>query len=142
MPCNDVTETIRIVLDTNERLVSYRLRKSACDKAVGAESLLLDHLKNRSIPEILKLDPASLRLEYIAQNEIEDFLRLKHLFALQMAIDTFTGGQAGGGKNASCNIVEVNYGSDGIIIEADISVDIIAERIKACGPCPNVHKAT
>jgi len=96
-------------------------------------------LKNRSIPAILKIEPASLRLDYIAQSEIEDFLRLNNLFALQMALNTFIGGQAGGGKNASCRIAEVDYSSDGIIIEADISVDIITKRIKACGPCPNVH---
>ena len=139
MPCNDITETIRIVIDANERLVSYQLRKSNCGKAVGAESLLLEYLQNRTIPEILQLDPDSLRFGYAAKSDIEDFLHLKHLFALQMTFDTFTGGQAGGGKNASCKIAEVSYGSDGIIIEADIAIDIITERIKACGPC-NIAK--
>jgi hypothetical protein len=135
MPCNDITESIKVTLDTEDRLISYSLRKICCGRSIGHESLLMEYLQNHTITQILEFDPDSLRLDSPPQSNIEQFLRLKHLFALQIVLEAFSGQKPAGGNDAVCQIARVNYGNDGVVIEAEIPVDIVTDKIKACVPC-------
>ncbi len=132
MPCDNVLELIRITLDSDERLKSYKLQLMTCGKSIGAESLILDRVRDMSISEIRALEPAKFQSE--KDSGIENFLRLKHLFALQLALETYTG-QSSGAVSSACKIAEINYDQSGVIIDADIEVDIMVDKIKACGPC-------
>jgi hypothetical protein len=135
MPCNDVTELLEVSLGPDNRLNFYSLRKICCGQIIGPESLLADYLRNKSVEEILELDPKTIQNDWPHQTEMEQFLRQKHLFALKMALEAFLGKEPGGGKDASCQIAKINYGSDGVVIEAEIPVSIVTKMIKACSPC-------
>jgi hypothetical protein len=135
MPCNDVTELIEVSLGPDNRLKSYSLRKICCGQTIGPESLLVDYLRDKTIPEILELDPHTLHLDSPPHSDIEKFLRQKHLVALKLTLEAFSGTQPGGGKDAVCQIARINYGNDGVEIEAEIPVAIVTKMIKACGFC-------
>jgi hypothetical protein len=132
MPCENVTESIRIELCPDGRLKSYSLRKLTCGVSIGAESMLIDQVHGRTILEIMTMDPAVFRTENAFN--INKFLRLKHLIALKMALEAYTG-QSSGAVSSACKIAEINYDKSGVIIDADIEVDIMVDKIKACGPC-------
>lgn len=127
MPCNDVTEIIMVTLDAEDRLKKYLLAKKTCGRGVGHASLLLEELSGRSAGEILSLGPDDIQRE----TGIEDFLRQKHLMALQGALAVLTG-EASGGVSDWCAPLEVVRDSGETLIRARILVDILTERIAAC----------
>ncbi len=132
MPCADASELIRIELDSEDRLRDYRISKQSCGMAIGDGSLIFNDLLGRPITEILKID-----IDAFCSNihdDINRFLNLKHLLALQMTIETFIGKEAGGPKDL-CRIMEINYGEDGIVITAEIEVNILTERMQLCDYC-------
>ena len=53
MPCNDVTEQIQVVLDSQERLQSYHFAKRTCGQPIGSDSMLLEQLSGRALDELL-----------------------------------------------------------------------------------------
>lgn len=128
MPCNDVTEIIQVTLDSEDRLTKYLFAKKTCGRGVGHASLLLEELSGRSAEEILSLGPDDIRRE----TGIEDFLRQKHLMALQGAMAILTG-EAYGGVTDWCAPLEIVREGDETLIRARILVDILTERIAACG---------
>jgi hypothetical protein len=68
-------------------------------------------------------------------SDVEEFLNLKHFFGLRSVIEVLSGQAEGGGPNAACNIAEISYDNDGLVIDAEISVSIVAGMIKACNHC-------
>ena len=82
MPCNDVTELIEVVLDRNDRLKEYRFSKRTCGQGVGAQSLLIDQLGGRPLNELLVMTAEEFLTEYPIDDPVEEFLSLKHLFAV------------------------------------------------------------
>ncbi len=133
MPCDDITEQIRIVLDRNERLKSYRLFKKTCGDAIGGESRLLDRLKGLSIDDLLHLDMFTLHQPHADDDRIEKFLSLKHIFAVRATLVSFTGrGSAGIGD--TCTIAGIDYDGDDTIIDAEINIGLITDQIEACAP--------
>jgi hypothetical protein len=134
MPCNDITEVIQIVLDESDRLVNYALSKRTCGQAVGVENLLLPLLKGRSVDELLACTPEGLFAKHPPRESIEEFLGLKHLFALQSALEVLTG-KAPGRKDDPCPVAAVSYEEGRTIIDAQIVIDAITDKIKSCGGC-------
>lgn len=134
MPCNDVTEIVRVVLDDHDRLTHYAFTKRTCGQGVGVVSLLLGDLAGKSTDEILALEPASVLSRRRADDELEEFLTLKHLFAVQGALEVLTGREAGGPEDV-CAAAEVVYDDGECAIEAEIKVDLVTDKIKACGGC-------
>jgi hypothetical protein len=134
MPCEDVTETLHIQLDAEERLAQYALTKRSCGRQIGSHSRLLDLLKGQTSEEILAITAESWCDLHPADNEIEEFLDLKHLFALQSALDVYCGKQPGGLTDA-CTIVATSCEGGVFLIEADIKVHVLTNRITACGRC-------
>lgn len=133
MPCNDITEQVRVVLDRKDCLKSYKLFKKTCGIAVGAESILSDKLVGLSIDDFLRLDEfASYRLN-VADDQLEKFLNLKHLFAIRATLTSFTGKDSAG-VNDTCTIVSVSYDGDDTIIDAEINIGLLTEKIEACTP--------
>ncbi len=134
MPCKDVTELLEVVLDGEDRLKAYRFQKRTCGQGVGAESLLIDQLEGRSLEELLNKTAEDFLTEFPIPDEIEEFLSLKHLFAIQGALEVLTG-QEPGGKDAAFAASGISYGDDETRIEGRIAVDVITEKIEACGGC-------
>ena len=134
MPCSSVVELIEIRLDESDRLKSYQLIKKTCGQGVGTNTLLEDFFASKSVQEILSLDDHELGESFPLDDETFRFLRLKHLYAVQATLETLTGA-AGGGRNSLCAVAEVRYEEGELIVEAEIDVDIVTERIKACLAC-------
>lgn len=134
MPCRDVTEIIHLVLDDSDRLKTYTFSKKTCGQGVGVESLLLDYIYGYSTDELIQYDPESLLSRSVVTDDVDAFLILKHLFAIQAAVEVLVGNTSGS-KNDPCKAAEICYDGEETIIEAQISVDILTEKIKACGAC-------
>lgn len=140
MPCKDITETIRVEVDTEDRFGSYALAKRTCGQGVGGYDLLLPYLRGKHVDDILKLQPEDLLNAYPPQAsrkkeaETLEFLYLKHLFAVQSVLEVYVG-QASGAKNETCAASEIEWDGESTEIEAVIRVDVVIEKIKACGGC-------
>ena len=134
MPCKNVIEQIRITLDDQDHLRDYQFVKQTCGKGVGARSLLIDFLLGLSVSEVLTVDSERLLAVCRPQDEIGRFLHLKHFFAIQGALLVYTGASAGG-RDSSCTVAEVGYDQGQVIIDADIDVDLVTDKIKACTGC-------
>ncbi|MEE9553652.1 MAG: hypothetical protein V3W18_05090 [candidate division Zixibacteria bacterium] len=134
MPCNDITENIEIVLDDCDRLKSYCLTKKTCGGAVGIESLLLDKLRGRSVNYLLDTDDYDKQKEHRPENHPEEFLRLKHSIAIKSVLSVYVGNLSGG-IDDTCTIASVDYDNGNTIIDAQIDVLLLSERIKACAHC-------
>jgi hypothetical protein len=137
MPCHDVSEILRLKLDGGDQLLEYQLSKQTCGKAVGVDDLLMGELAGFSSVDILSLEPD----DFVAQEPLVEvaFLRLKHLFALQAGIRVLIGQEAGG-RLSPITVVQIEYENETMILEADISVDMITNQIKSCGACGGCGK--
>ena len=134
MPCNDVTEVLEVTLDAEERLLDYRFSKRTCGQGVGAASLLIDQLRGRPLNELLFKTAQEFLAEFPIPDETEEFLSLKHLFAIQGALEVYTGAESGGPNDAFA-ASGIEYGADEILIQGRISVDVVTEKIESCGGC-------
>jgi len=134
MPCEDITEVLHISLDHDDRMASYRLVKRTCGRAVGEESLLLDWTKGVAAAELLDADIDAMFDHFLPDEEGEEFLLLKHLFALQQAVAAYLGLEESG-PGAACAVASIAFGPDGAEIETQLRIDVLAEKIKGCGRC-------
>lgn len=139
MPCKDVTELLEVVLDGDDRLKEYTFSKRTCGQGVGAESLLIDQLRGRSLDELLHKTAEAFLTEFPIADPVEEFLSLKHLFAIQGALEVLVGREPGGKADA--------FAASGVVYDADetritgrIAVDIVMEKIEACGGCSSCSK--
>lgn len=140
MPCKDITELIAVTLDREDRLESYSFAKRTCGKAIGGEALLLEALGGRSVAELLEITAGSFLAEFPPGDEIEEFLGLKHLFAIQGALEVLTGREAGD-ADAFFAAGEVSYGENRTVVKGRISVELVTEKIKSCGGCTSCGTA-
>lgn len=134
MPCNDITEIIRVVLDEHDRLRHYAFTKRTCGQGVGVTSLLLDELSGQSVDDILAIEPAAFIAKHPSEEELEEFLTLKHLIAVQEALEVLTGREPGGPADI-CAAAEIVYDAGECVIEAELKVDLVTDKIKSCGGC-------
>ncbi len=133
MPCNDITETLFLRLDADERLAGYRLAKRTCGRAVGEESLLAAELAGRRAGEIVALgvDDFMPRLD-LGDDEVRTFLSLKHFLAVQAGLRALLGIE---GVGTACVVAAVVCEGGEVTLEADIPIDALTEEIRACGNC-------
>ena len=134
MPCKDVTEVIEVKLDGQDRLADYHFAKRTCGQAVGVASLLIDQLRERPLAELLSINAEDFLAEFPCPDETEEFLSLKHLFAIQSALEVLTGKEPGG-KEDAFTASQVQYDEDETLIKGLISIDLMTEKIKSCGGC-------
>jgi len=134
MPCSDITETLQVTVDAEDCLKDYWLAKRSCGQGVGAGSLLIDQLGGRSVDTLLTADAETFLTEFPIQDELEEFLSLKHFFAIQSALEVLTG-KTPGRKDDPCAAAEIAYENGDTIIDARISIDVVTEKIKSCGNC-------
>ncbi len=134
MPCDNISESIRIALDSDDRLKSYRLYKNSCGAELGDESILHGQLLGHTITEILNFDIDQFRRNIARLNEIDRFLASKHFFAVRLALEALIGKQDGG-PNVDCRINEINYDEEGLKFEADIELAAVTGKIRECGQC-------
>lgn len=134
MPCSDVTEVIQVTLDSVDRLKDYFLAKRTCGQGVGAGNLLIEWLRGKSVDELLTYSSDQFLNEHPIEDELEEFLSLKHLFAIQSVVEVLTGKEPGR-KDDPCAAASVSYEDGDVIIDGVIAIDLVTEKIKSCGNC-------
>lgn len=134
MPCKDLTELIRVTLDQNDRLTDYCFAKRSCGQGIGGNALLLDKLKGSSLAALLEYTAEGFLDEFPPAEEIDEFLSLKHLFALQSALEVLTGKEPGR-RGDPFAAGEITYDQDETIVQGRIHIDLLTEKIEACGGC-------
>lgn len=141
MPCQDITELLEVTLDANGGLESYAFNKRTCGQGIGQAALLLDWLKGRPVSYFLTAQADAFLEEFDITDSLEEFLVLKHLFAIQGALEVLTGA-ASGGLNDAFTAASIEFEDDLTVIRGEISIDIVTEKIKSCGGCGGCGKNT
>lgn len=139
MPCQDVTEVLEVTLDADDCLESYAFNKRTCGQGVGQASLLEDWLKGRPASYFLTAQAAAFLEEFEITDSLEEFLTLKHLFAIQGALEVLTGAEPGG-VNDAFTASSIEFEEDRTVIRGEISIDIVTDKIRSCGGCGGCGK--
>jgi hypothetical protein len=134
MPCNDVTEVLTLKFDQQDRIVGYTLVKLTCGGSVTGRSLIKNWVKHRTADEVLRLTHEQLLSEARCGDEVEEYLHLKHLFSIQSALAAMMG-KSGGGPQDFCVINTLASGPEGTELIAELNIEVITEKIRACGRC-------
>jgi hypothetical protein len=134
MPCKDVTELLEVILDDAECLKAYTFSKRSCGQGIGSQSLIIDQIVGRTLNELMFKTADEFLDEFPIPDSTEEFLSLKHLFAIQGALEVYTGAEPGGVNDAFA-ASGIDYDVDETIISGRISVDVVTEKIKSCGGC-------
>jgi hypothetical protein len=129
-----VTELIRVVLDEEDRLRDYRFVKRTCGQGVGMDRLIAGVLTGKKTAEILAIAPEDFIASQPATEAIEEFLALKHLIAVQSALEVLTGHSAGRAGDM-CAAADISFEDGETVLDARIRVDLVTERIQSCGNC-------
>jgi hypothetical protein len=134
MPCHDVTEQLSITLDSEDRIIHYRLTKLTCGGSVGNPSLLRKWVADRSANDVLAARPEAVLEAIPTTSETWNYLTRKHLYALQQGLAALLGHTPARPVDA-CVITSVETTERGIRMEADLRVDLKTDDITACGGC-------
>ncbi|CAN5354470.1 hypothetical protein BH09SUM1_BH09SUM1_25260 [soil metagenome] len=136
MPCNDITEVLRIRVDAEDRVADYELIKRTCGRAVGERSLLQSAFAGQRAESIMALDAEEFAdSQAISENDEETMvLVLKHFFAVQAGLSALFG-HASAGPFDAVRVAAVTYEDNLCTLEAEIVIDAITEKIKSCGKC-------
>ncbi len=134
MPCGDITERIRLIIDSGDRLVSYRFLKKTCGGSIGPETLHQEDIIGQSIDVIVGREERSFQGMGMGGNDIAEFLKGKHINAIQSAIRAFLGLKPKG-NSSSCTIARIEYDKNGTFIEAEIKSELEVDKVKACDHC-------
>lgn len=133
MPCNDQTETLSLVVDHNDQLVSFQLYKISCGRTVGDASLL-PYVSGKSVNELMDGTVESFVPDLHKQRRIEEFLLFKQFFSIRAALRVWTGASSGELKQPFV-VEEVSVDPTSTQIRGEVAVNVISEEIRACGSC-------
>ena len=134
MPCDDITEWVELRLNAEDCLNDYSVTKRTCGAEIGNQSFLLELFRGESLVDIMAVEPQALLEQVQVDNETDEFLALKHLFALQETLSSFIGNTSAA-PEATCSIAQIDFSEEETIIEAALSVIAVTNKIKACGAC-------
>ncbi len=134
MPCKDITDSLKILVDQNDNFVRYKLTKKTCGGDVGRRAMLTKWLKDKPISEILKLTPEELFVEFPTESKTWEYLYLKHFIAIKSGLGIIIGEHSGGVKDF-CTVDSIEYTPDGITLLAELSAGGMNDEIKSCSGC-------
>ncbi len=121
MPCDDVGESVRVLLDNKERIIDYSLQKRTCGKSIGEISLIGKRLHGRTATEILELDLETFLIESESQDETQRYLIMKHFLAIQSVLAVYFGRLSGSVDNY-CTVESIDVGPSNIEILAHLKI--------------------
>lgn len=133
MPCEDVSEIIELRLDARDRLTGYELKKMTCGRAVGLASLLEDEVTGLAAADLLTADVEQFLDRHPTDDEAEEYLYLKHHFAIRAGLAVLLGHE-GGSIFDLCTAEAVTCDADGgTEFVGRLKIAILTDRIKSCG---------
>ncbi len=133
MPCSNYTELLKLVLDKEDRIARFGLKKASCGQTVGG-AVLLPYIKGLKAEQLLN---GKLRdfVEDIEQfDPQESFLFFKQFYSLRAAVSVLLG-RTDGGKDEAFVIDQVDYDEGGTSLYGMISVAMVAKNMEACEGC-------
>lgn len=134
MPCKDISEDLELVLDSDDRVIFYALRKGTCSGAVGQPSLLRKWIKNRTADKVSQASVDDLWSTFPTRSKTWRFLYAKHLFAVQRAISALSGTTSATASDY-CAVRKIEFTDRGLELSARINIDLLTSEIEACGGC-------
>ncbi len=134
MPCDDVTEVLRLTLRPDDRLEGYSLIKRTCGRAVGEQSLVHPWAVGMTPEDLLAADLDDFLEANPTDDEAEQYLLLKHFFALRSGLEVLVGLSSGGAEDP-CAVDTLTFGEEGTEFIGQLRVDILTEQVKSCGRC-------
>ena len=134
MPCNDVTEILRLSLDSQDCLFDYSLTKLTCGGVLGKESLLKKWCGGLSARAVLNTSIDEFCTRFPTDDPVVEFVRLKHLLALQKGLSALMGIQAARPDDLIA-VESIECDPSGTHLIALLKVDAVAAEIQACGRC-------
>lgn len=134
MPCEDITDILKLKIDSNDKLVKYSLTKLTCGGQVGGDDLILKWLSKFTMDEIYNLTIDDFTKAHPTDDEIIEYLLLKQFLAVKSGISMVLGHESGG-KDSYCTVESISYGPNGMIVKAMINIEAITAEIKSCGRC-------
>ena len=133
MPCTDQTESLHLLLDEQDCVQTFQLRKISCGRAVGEETLL-PYIQGKSIDEIIAGTVTELVPDLDRYRRIDEFLLFKQFFSVRAALLVLVG-QSSGQPQQAFVMEELLIDEDMTQIKGEIAVNLISEEIRACGSC-------
>lgn len=134
MPCKDITDFLRIRINPDGRLLNYALRKKTCKGEVGQKSLLESWLLDRPVEEIVELSPEELFREFPTNDEVDEYLLIKHFIAVKAGLGILLGRESGG-VNDFCTVDSILSSPNGTELLAELKVAAMTAEISACASC-------
>lgn len=134
MPCSDVTERLSLTLDHEDRVIGYELTKQTCGGSVAGRGLIRELVKHQTADEVAAIQPEAVLAHTESSDDVLEYLRLKHLFSIQAALAVF-GGNASEEQSRLLTIEPVDHGPDDLTILATVHLEVLTDKIKACGLC-------
>lgn len=131
MPCSDQTERLTLELDDRDRIRGFSVYKLTCRQPVGGSELLpvVRDMPARALLTAPAGDLIDPRLD-----DVRAFMLTKQLLALQGAIAVMYGLPEDGQPQAF-DLHELEHDRHGTRLAGEIAINVIAERITACGGC-------
>ena len=141
MPCNDITDLLRIRLGHSNKVERYSLTKVTCGGRVGKQNRIQPWLDSMEAEQLIATDPQDFLDSHPCEDEIEEYLLLKQFFAVRVGVAVLLGREHGGPEEF-CSVEAINYTERGIVLRAHIRIDAITDEIKACGRCCSTDPAS
>lgn len=133
MPCSDYTELLKVVLDADDRLVRFGLKKQSCGQTIGG-ALLLPFVQNLPASHLMASRIRDLVADFDEHDVQEQFLLLKQFYSVRSAISVFRGDNSGG-KDEAFVLEKVEYDADTASIYGIVRVKMVAKDMEACEGC-------
>ncbi len=133
MPCEDVTEIIVLRLDAEDRLTGYELTKRTCGKAVGLVSLLEEEVVGQRAEDLLNADIDEFLDRHPTEDEAEEYLHLKHHFAIRAGLAVLLGHDSGSIFDLCTAEAVTCDDQGGTEFTGQLKIAVLAEKIKSCG---------
>ncbi len=133
MPCTDQTESLHLILDDQDRIELFQLRKISCGRTVGEETLL-PYIQGKSIDDIIAGTVPEMVPDLQSYRRAEEFLLFKQFFSIRAALLVLVGRSSGQAEQPFV-MEELAMDNDKTQIKGEIAVNMISEEIRACGSC-------
>ncbi len=134
MPCNDITDQLRLRLGNSNKVERYELTKVSCGGRIGKQNMIQDWLDDLDAEQVLNATPQEFLGSFSVEDELEEYLLLKQFFSVRAGVAILLGREAGG-PNDFCTVETINHSERGTVLRAYIRIDTITDEIKACGNC-------
>ena len=136
MPCADITDVLQIRIGHDNRITKYWLRKRSCGGVAGERSLIFEWMESHSAEGISRMPVNEFLSAFPVTDEVQEYLLLKHFFAVQSGIRILLGEETGR-PDDFCAVESIEYHPDGIDLLAHLRIEAVTEQIQACNRCSN-----